>query len=358
MKNIHLIVLMIFALSNSACKTSDKAADAYGNFEAVETIISAEGSGKLLDFKVFEGRDLEAGVLVGEVDSLQLVLKKKQLIAMKAATSSKSINILAQEKVYDEQIRTLTVEKDRVERLLKDKAATQQQLDDINGKINIAKRQIEAIKTQNSSVFSELDNYDSQISQIADQISKCKIRNPIKGTVLKKYVEQFEFVNTGKALYKVANLDSIILRVYVSELQLKSLKLGQKVQVFIDQTEKEMKKYDGYITWTSDKIEFTPKNIQTREERVSNVYAVKLGVKNDGTLHIGMPGEDGYSLIRKLRSRTRERGAELPAAALTAYARSEDRAQALQAGFNAHIAKPVDPSELVVIVARLVGRAG
>jgi len=291
MKKIQFIALMIVAISFSSCKSSEKSADAYGNFEAVETVISAEGSGKLLNFKVFEGRDLEAGKLVGEVDSIQLVLKKKQLQALKAATSSKSANIVAQEKVYEEQIRTLNIEKDRIERLMKDKAATQQQLDDVTGKINIANRQIEAIKTQNTSVFSELDNYDSQISQIADQIAKCKVVNPIKGTVLKKYVEQFEFVNTGKALYKVANLDSIILRVYVSELQLKTLKLGQKVSVLVDSSEKEMKTYEGSIIWTSDKIEFTPKNIQTKEERVSNVYAVKIGVKNDGTLHIGMPGE-------------------------------------------------------------------
>lgn len=291
MRNVGFYIFMILASALAACASSEKVADAYGNFEAVETVISAEAGGKLLGFAVVEGKDLEAGALVGEVDSIQLVLKKKQLLALKSATSSKSANIVAQEQVYQEQIRTLMIEKERVERLLKDKAATQQQLDDIMGKINVAKRQIEAVKTQNSSVFSELENYDSQIAQVADQIAKCKVYNPLKGTVLKKYVERFEFVNAGKALYKIAKLDSIILRVYVSELQLKSLKLGQKVQVMIDQSEKEMKKYDGFVTWTSDKIEFTPKNIQTREERISNVYAVKIGVKNDGTLHIGMPAE-------------------------------------------------------------------
>lgn len=293
MKANILFVLSILAIV-TGCGNGNGKSDAYGNFEATEVIVSAEANGKLLNFEVDEGQTLKKGQNIGLIDSTQLWLKKQQVLAQKKAIRAKSANILSQVDVYDEQKRTLLVEKKRLEKLLKDGAATTKQMDDVNGKLKVIESQIKAVKTQNSTVFSELEVLDKQIAQINDQINKCLIINPINGTILNKYFEENELVIMGKALYKIADMSVMELRVYIDGAQLPHVKIGDKVEVLIDNSENDYRKLEGHISWISDKAEFTPKIIQTKKERVNLVYALKVKVKNDGTLKIAMPGEVNF----------------------------------------------------------------
>jgi HlyD family secretion protein len=291
MNKIFLYILLSGVILFSSCGKNEKRSDAYGNFEAVETIISAEATGKLLDFNIEEGMVLEAGAKVGNIDADQLSLKKQQLESQKNTIKTKFKNVFSQIDVYREQKKVNHVEKNRIERLLKDDAATTKQLDDINGSLNVLDRQIAAIESQNSTTMQELKNLDVQIQTVQDQIDKSAVINPIKGTVLMKLAEQSEIVNYGKPLYKIADLSVLELRVYVSGDQLPGIKIGQTVKVLIDAGKNEYKELEGVISWISSKSEFTPKIIQTKEERVNLVYAVKVKVNNDGSLKIGMPGE-------------------------------------------------------------------
>ena len=288
---INNIFLILCFLLLWGCKGDGGNSDAYGNFEATEINVSAESSGKILNLSIEEGAPIEKGVIVGNIDSLPIYLKKEQLLASRAAVSSKSGNILAQIDVIKEQIKTLEKEQKRFMKLLKDSAATAKQLDDINAQISILNQQIKSIETQNASVLNELKAFDSQIEQVNDQLRKCVITNPVKGIVLAKYAETAEVTSFGKPLYKIANLDQMILRVYVSGNQLPSIRIGQKVKVLVDKNKNENREMEGIINWISSNAEFTPKIIQTKEERVNLVYAVKLLVSNDGALKIGMPGE-------------------------------------------------------------------
>lgn len=291
-KKIILILLAgVIAAFAGGCSKDDNRSDAYGNFEAVETIVSSESSGKLLEFNVEEGQTLNEGSVVGYIDTVQLQLKKKQLEAAKNLTRTKFKNVSSQVGVYQEQKKVALREKDRIERLLKDNAATGKQLDDINGSIDVLNRQIAAVETQNNTTNEELKNYDVQIKQIDDQLSKSTVVNPVNGTVIMKFVEQSEVVNYGKPLYKIADLNVMELRVYVSGSQLPEIKIGQTVKVLIDNGKSEYRNLEGEIFWISSKAEFTPKIVQTKEERVNLVYAVKVRVRNDGSLKIGMPGE-------------------------------------------------------------------
>jgi HlyD family secretion protein len=284
---IFLFILFLIA----SCSSGNNKPDAYGNFETVEVLVGSEMQGRLVKFTVEEGKVYKAGELVGLIDTVQLSLKRDQLQAQRKASASKISNILSQIEVQEEQKNTILVDKVRAEKLLKDNAAPAKQLDDINGKIKVIDSQIASIKTQNATVISELEAIDKQVMQISDQITRCRVVNPINGTVLEKYVEPTEIAIPGKNLYKIANMDELILRVYVSGAQLSEIKLGQTIHVSIDQSEKENKDLVGIITWISPQAEFTPKIIQTKEERVNLVYAVKVSVKNDGRLKIGMPGE-------------------------------------------------------------------
>ncbi len=288
MKNILSTLVLIALLSACSAETES---DAYGNFEAIETIISSETTGKLISFTIKEGQTYQVNERVGVVDTLNLYLQKQQLLASKAAVGSKISNILSQIDVYKEQKTTLLKDQKRLQELLKEGAATQKQVDDINGKINVTDKQIASIETQNKSVLNEIKSLEWKAKIIDEQISKCKIENPINGTVLEKYVSESEFVTTGKPLYKIANLDVLELRVYISGAQLSKIKIGQKVKVLIDESKTENYETQGIISWVSNQAEFTPKIIQTKEERVKLVYAVKVKVKNDGRLKIGMPGE-------------------------------------------------------------------
>jgi HlyD family secretion protein len=291
MKTLFTILnLAIISIILSSCDSNSDLADGYGNFEAVETTISAESNGKLLKFSIKEGETLEKGAVVGYIDTIQLALKKEQLTASKNVISSKSKGVLSQISVLKSQLKTAQISKKRTENLIAANAGTQKQLDDINGKIDVLNQQIISIETQNATILNELKSMDVQIRQIEDQIQKSILTNPVKGTVLVKYAEPNEITSFGKPLFKIADLSTMQLRVYISEKQLPSIKIGQEVNVKIDADE-DMKNYRGIITWVASEAEFTPKIIQTKEERVNLVYAVKIDVKNDGDLKIGMPGE-------------------------------------------------------------------
>ena len=292
MKNQYKILwsLSVLLLSITACKTDTDKADGYGNFEATEITVSSEINGKLLQFDINEGDVLKKDSFLGYIDTIQLSLNKEKLITSKAVVSSKSRGVLSQITVLKSRLKTAKRNKRRIENLIKDNAGTQKQLDDIIGEIDVIEQQIISIEVQNAPVVNELKNIDIQLRVIDDQILKSKIINPVEGTVLVKYSEAHEITTFGKPLYKIADLSKMELRVYISENQLSNLKIGQNITVKIDKKE-DMKSYQGTITWISSEAEFTPKIIQTKDERVALVYAIKIAVKNDGDLKIGMPAE-------------------------------------------------------------------
>lgn len=274
-----------------ACNNSNMDSDAYGNFEANEIVISSEASGRLIKFNIEEGQSLGKGEMVGLVDSLQLFLKKKQLKAQLGLISSKVASVSAQIEVQEKQKENLLREKKRLEKLVKDGAATSRQLDDITGQYDLVLTQIKSTGTQFKIIQDERSALLAQMEQLDDQLNRCKIINPIKGVVLEKYVEPSELVTMGRNLYKIADISQMDLRVYVNGSQIPHLKIGQKVNVLIDESDKDNRSLDGVISWISSSAEFTPKIIQTKEERVKLVYAVIIKVKNDGSIKIGMPGE-------------------------------------------------------------------
>ena len=290
MKNTGLVFSLI-ALMLAACSENKDKSDAYGTFEATEVTISAESAGKIIYLNITEGQEIKAGDTIALIDTVQLSLKRDALKAQKNGISEKANSITAQIDILKEQKKNSLVEKKRLDKLFKDNAATSQQIDNINGVISVYEKQILSIETQNAPVLAELEAYSKQIEQLQDQVNKSYIVNPINGLVLSKYVEANEVAIQGKALYKLADMSEVYLRVYISGAQLPQIKIGQKVKVLVDKNEKENNEYEGVITWISSSSEFTPKIIQTKEERVNLVYAAKIKVKNDGVLKIGMPGE-------------------------------------------------------------------
>ncbi len=291
MKNYsYTLGLSIIATSLFSCGNDNGKADGYGNFEATEITISAENSGKLMQFNVNEGDKLKKDQLIGYIDTIPLALNREQLAVSKAVISSKSKGVLSQIAVLNSKLKIANTNKNRVQNLIKDNAGTQKQLDDVTGEIDVIKNQIRSVEIQNAPVVNELRSIDVQLKQIDDQIQKSKITNPLNGTVLTKYAEPNEITAFGKPLYKIADLSTMQLRVYISETQLASIKIGEDVTVKIDDAA-TMKSYEGKISWIASEAEFTPKIIQTKEERVALVYAVKIDVINDGSLKIGMPAE-------------------------------------------------------------------
>ena len=291
MKNYNYILGISFiATTLFSCGNGDDKADGYGNFEATEITISAENNGKLMQFDVNEGNALEKEQFIGYIDTIPLALKREQLEVSKAVINSKSKGVLSQINVLNAKLKTANTNKTRAANLIKDNAGTQKQLDDVSGEIDVIKSQIRSVEIQNAPVVNELKSIDVQLKQIDDLIDKSKIINPVSGTVLTKYAEPNEITAFGKPLYKIANLSTMQLRVYISETQLANIKIGQVVTVKIDDAD-AMKNYDGKVSWIASEAEFTPKIIQTKEERVALVYAVKVDVKNDGSLKIGMPAE-------------------------------------------------------------------
>lgn len=284
-----------FLLAATSCNRNTSEFDATGNFEADEIIISAEASGKIISLNAEEGSVIKSQTVIGLIDTIQLHLRKKQLEYSIRAVNAKQPNASVQLAAISEQIETVKREKKRVENLLKDDAATQKQLDDLSAQLDLLQRQYEATQSTltitRQSLQSETLPLKAQLEQIQDQINKSQITNPVNGTVLTMYAKQNEVVNPGKALYKIADLSTVILRAYISGSQLSQIKLGQQVKVFVDAPEDGNKEYTGTIAWVSDKAEFTPKTIQTKEERANLVYAIKIHVKNDGYLKLGMYGE-------------------------------------------------------------------
>lgn len=292
---IRLIILALATItltaSLSSCNRNGDKADAYGTFETDETTISAEATGKLLNFNIDEGEQVKTGQIVGVIDSIQLYLKCKQLNSQIEAIKARIPNINAQSEVQAEQLNVLNIEYNRIKKMFADGSATQKQIDDIEGRISLAKKQKDAIDIQKTSTFAEIPALTAQVEQIKDQLRRCKIVNPADGKVLVTYVNQFESVIQGKALYKMANMDFMYLRAYISGNQLHSFQPGSNVKVFIDNESGQLIESEGTITWVSSEAEFTPKIIQTREERVKLVYPIKVKVKNDGSFRIGMPAE-------------------------------------------------------------------
>lgn len=309
MKYRNLIFTIISIAFLSACSSSQLKYDAAGIFEADEVIVSSELPGKILDFKVNEGNILQKGATVAIIDALPISLQQEQLQASVKALSQKTQNVAPQIKLLNDQIAVQTTqltnlqhERNRIETLLKADAATAKQLDDINFQIESVKKQIAVtqqqiavqinnVQTQNRAILSETDPLEKQIAQLKDKEKRSTIINPINGTILTKYAMEGEITSAGKAMYKIADLSTLILRTYISGTQLSQIKIGQNVKVFIEEGDKKYKNYTGTITMVSDKAEFTPKTIQTKDERANLVYAVKVLVKNDGYLKIGMYGE-------------------------------------------------------------------
>lgn len=295
-KAIRLIAITaIFA----SCHNSENDWDAAGAFESVETIVSTEASGTLMQFDVEEGQNLKSGQWIGYVDSAQLYYKKQQLEAQIASTISQRPDIPVQVASLYSQLADAEKNQQRMENLFKANAATQQQLDDANTQVEVYKKQIDAQKSSlgitSLTIDKEVAPLQRQIDQMDDQLQKCKVINPIRGTVLTKYAENHEVVEPGKALYKIAPTDTLILRAYITGAQLTEVKLGQIVKVRSDEGSDKYKYYTGVIYWISDKSEFTPKTIPTKDERADLVYAIKIRVPNDGYLKIGMYGEVEFS---------------------------------------------------------------
>ncbi len=293
----------------SACNTGSSELDASGTFEADEVVISAEANGRILSFDVEEGQTIPVGKAVGTIDPENLTLQKEQIEASIEALKERTADVNPQVQllkiqltVQQSQLKTALKERTRIENLLREDAATGKQLDDINAQIDVASKQIQVTKqqikvqqsstsTQNRGILSERKPLQKRVDQISDQLKKTSVTNPVTGTVITKYAEAGELTSAGKALYKIADLSELTLRAYVSGNQLSQIKLNQQVTVRVDKGRDDYKSLPGTITQISDKAEFTPKTIQTKDERANLVYSVKIKVKNDGYLKIGMYGE-------------------------------------------------------------------
>jgi HlyD family secretion protein len=289
-----IYLLVFFATLLFGCGNDESATDATGVFESTEIVVSSEAIGKILTLDVSEGDKVSKGQVIGLIDSTQLHFSRLQLEASKVTVASGKPDIEAQIEATEREIEKQEREKERIERLLKGDVATQKQLDDIESAILVLKARLRSQKSSLSNSANSVDAQgmalDVQIAQLDDQIDKCRIKAPIDGTVLVKYAEPGEVTAMGKALFKVADMEHMNLKAYVTADQLVRLKVGQQVEVLAEFGESELRPYEGTITWISSKSEFTPKTIQTQDERANLVYAVKIAVPNDGYLKIGMYG--------------------------------------------------------------------
>ena len=267
--------------------------DAYGNFEADEVVVSAEGSGRLLRFEPREGQALDAGAVVALIDTTALALQTQELASQEAASRTRTLEAEAQIGVLQAQLSTAREEHARTLRLYRAEAATAQQLNLAEGEVRVLEERIQAARAQTEAVRQEVGGVQARTAQVQEQIRKSQVINPAAGTVLAAYAETGEFVQPGQPLYKVADLRTLTLRAYVSGAQLTAVRIGQPVTVQVDGAEDEERlRFPGTVTWVSSEAEFTPTPIQTREERTEQVYAVQVRVPNpDGVLKIGMPGE-------------------------------------------------------------------
>lgn len=290
-----IFVFSFLASSFISCRQAKSSSDATGSFEAVETIISAQASGEIKALNIEEGQLLHKGDQVGYIDTIQLYLKKKQLLAQSGSVLSRRPDIPSEVSSLLEQLKQAEHEQQRIGNLVKADAATPKQLDDANAAVAILRKQIDAKRTAlgitSKSLEQETSPIGLQIAQLEDQIAKSTIVNPVNGTVLTKYAEANEIATMGKPLYKIADLSTIILRAYITGNQLAKVKIGQQLTVMADDGNGKFRQYNGIVNWISNKAEFTPKTIQTKDERANLVYAIKIKVANDGYLKIGMYGE-------------------------------------------------------------------
>jgi HlyD family secretion protein len=283
---LPVFLLLTFA----ACRQQTDTADAYGNFEALEVMVSAESSGRIISFSAREGASLKLNQVAVNIDTTQLYLQKLRLESGFASLSSRINTLDAQLKASRVQLDNLEREKGRIGKLMEGGAATSKQMDDISGQVALLRAQMEATESQKASVYAERKSLEVQIQQVVDQLVKCAVSNPLEGILLTKYKEEGEMASPGQPLYKIANMNELILRAYVSGSQLSSIQTGDELTVRFD-GEEGMEETTGVVSWISPRAEFTPKIIQTRDERVNLVYAIKVVVPNDGSLKIGMPGE-------------------------------------------------------------------
>ena len=289
-----LVLLSIIVLAG--CQSGSEPVDAYGNFEATVTTVSAEASGQLRFLRLEEGQTLEEGTLVGLVDTTQLYLQKQQTLARVSSLSQKLQDPNPDIQVLEDQKRNLIRERNRVQNLLASQAATPKQLDDLKGEIVVVNQRIQAARSQtqtaNRGVLSEQDPIMAQVRLIEEQIRESYVYNPVRGTVLTQLAEPAEVVTVGSPLYRVGQLDTLTLRAYAESTQLQNVSIGQRVDVLIDEGEESYRTVPGTVRWIASQAEFTPKTIQTKEDRVNLVYALKIAVPNpEGTLKIGMPAE-------------------------------------------------------------------
>ena len=290
-----ITILASVALMMAACGGNEKEYDATGTFEATETTVFAEQSGALLTFSVNEGDSIEANKEVGLIDTTQVWLKIQQLGATKEVYQSQKPDMEAQIAATRQQLAKAQQEELRYRELVADGAAPSKMLDDASSQVKVLQKQLaaqqSALSTSTRSLDKQMAATDVQVSQLRDQLRKCHIVTPTKGTVLEKYVERGEFVAIGKPLFKIADTQDMFLRAYVTSAQLQNIKIGQQVKVFADYGDSQHKEYDGTISWISSRSEFTPKTILTDDERADLVYALKVAIKNDGFVKIGMYGE-------------------------------------------------------------------
>lgn len=289
-----VMILMLSLALMSSCQNNNKKSDAYGNFELDKTFVSAESQGRVLWLNIEEGMELNAQQTIGQIDSMNLHYQKEQLKAQQIMVLANLPDVEAQLNVQKQQKANILVNKQRVDKLFAKKAATQKQVDDIQGSLDLINSQLIATEVKKSNVYAQVKAIDSQIATIEYQISKCIITCPVDGKVLTQLSRTGETVAPGKPLFTIAALDDIRLKVYVSGDQLPHLKIGQKVQVLIDSDKTTNTSMDGEIVWIAEQAEFTPKTVQTKKERVNLVYALKIRCKNDGSLKAGMPAEVNF----------------------------------------------------------------
>ncbi len=294
-QNIFLSLTLVAALGLTSCGSEEKEYDATGTFEATEVTVSAEQNGALLSFDINEGDHISEGSQVGLIDTVQLYLKARQIGATKMVYASQRPDMGKQVAATRQQLAKAREEYDRFAGLVKEGAVNRKTMDDARSQVQVLERQLEAqlssLGTSTNSLNAQMGTADVQKLQVADQLRKCHVLSPISGTVLEKYVEKGEFAAVGKPLFKVADIERMYLRAYITSAQLQQVKIGQQVKVFADYGKGEKKEYQGTVTWISAKSEFTPKTILTDDERADLVYAVKIAVKNDGYIKIGMYGE-------------------------------------------------------------------
>jgi len=289
MKTRSLII--IAAILSAGCKNQTDKADAFGNFEATEVIVSAETNGRILQLEPVEGIQLTTGAKIALIDTTLFHLQKAEIDAGMKSIRTRISSINAQNNILNQQIMNLNINIERTKKMLKDDAATQKQLDDLTGQVAVLQKQIASNNTQKESVAAELAVSNSKKTTLIEQIKRSSVLSPLNGTVLEKYSEAGEITSAGKPLVKIADLSVMKLKVYVSGAQLAGIKIGQQCTVRIDNGKKGYTSFPGVISYISDKAEFTPKIIQTKEERVTLVYAINIDVKNDGKIKSGMPGE-------------------------------------------------------------------